>query len=141
MDIFALATRKKYRFDSPKGQLSVEDLWDLPLEAPANRPDTPNLDSIAVALHKLIKEGEPASFVKKDKKRTSEFDLNQVKFTIVKFIIDVKIVEAEQAALARLTKEKNQRILEIIAKKDDESLISKSREELLAMLKDEESAE
>ena len=35
--MFQKASRLKLRFDSPKGLLSVEDLWDLPLTSAGNR--------------------------------------------------------------------------------------------------------
>jgi len=135
MDIFAIATRKKLRFTTSKGLISVEDLWDLPLSADNGRP---NLDDIARGLHKAIKDGEEVSFVvKKNTKKDSVFELAQTRFNIVKYIIDVKLNEAEEIKKAADTRKKNQRILELIAKKDDDELAGKSRDELLAMIQNE----
>lgn len=131
MNIFELASRKKFRFDTIKGQVTVEDLWDLPLTSTTNRP---NLDDIAKDLYKQMKEDKEVSFVKSDAAVSAEFDIIKAKFDIVKTIIDVKLAEAEAAKKAKDTKARNQRILELIAQKDDEALASKSREELLAML-------
>ena len=50
-NLFEVAARKKYRFDSQKGLLSVEELWDLPLQS----TKSVSLDSIAIALNKEIK--------------------------------------------------------------------------------------
>ena len=135
MEKFALATKNKLRFNTSKGQLNVEDLWDLPLTSDSGQP---NLDDLARELHKLIKDGAEVSFVKKDNKHTKAFEVSQLKFDLVKFIIDVKLEEAEAVKKTRAAREKNQRILELIAKKDDETLASKSRDELLAMLHAEE---
>lgn len=132
MNKFAVATRKKFRFETSKGQLTVEDLWDLPLTSDTGRP---NLDDIAKGLYKEIKEGDEVSFVTSSNiVNTAAFNVTKVKFDIVKEIIDVKLAEADVAKKAKATREKNQRILELIAQKDDEALASKSREELLAML-------
>lgn len=136
MEMFAFATRKKFRFDTCKGQVTVEDLWDLPLTSDNGRP---NLDDIAKELYKKMKDESEMSFVKPTSQVNKEFNIIKAKFDIVKHIIDVKLAEAEAAKKAKETKARNQRILEIIAQKEDEALASKSKEELLAMLAESES--
>ena len=131
MEMFAFATRKKFRFDTYKGQVTVEDLWDLPLTATNGRP---NLDDIAKELYKKMKDENEMSFVKPTSQVNKEFNIIKTKFDIVKYIIDVKLAEAEAAKKAKETKARNQRILGLIAQKEDEALASKSKEELLAML-------
>lgn len=134
--MFAFATRKKFRFDTCKGQVTVEDLWDLPLTATNGRP---NLDDIAKELYKKMKDENEMSFVKPTSQVSKEFNIIKAKFDIVKYIIDVKLAEAEAAKKAKETKARNQRILGLIAQKEDEALASKSKEELLAMLAESES--
>lgn len=134
--MFAFATRKKFRFDTCKGQVTVEDLWDLPLTATNGRP---NLDDIAKELYKKMKDENEMSFVKPTSQVNKEFNIIKAKFDIVKYIIDVKLAEAEAAKKAKETKARNQRILGLIAQKEDEALASKSKEELLAMLAESES--
>lgn len=136
MAMFAFATRKKFRFDTCKGQVTVEDLWDLPLTATNGRP---NLDDIAKELYKKMKDENEMSFVKPTSQINKEFNIIKAKFDIVKHIIDVKLAEAEAVKKAKEIKARNQRILEIIAQKEDEALASKSKEELLAMLAESES--
>ena len=131
MEMFAFATKKKIRFETSKGLLSVEDLWDLPLTATNGRP---NLDDIAKELYKKMKDENEMSFVKPTSQVNKEFNIIKAKFDIVKHIIDVKLAEAEAAKKAKETKARNQRILGLIAQKEDEALASKSKEELLAML-------
>ena len=136
MNIFEIASKKKFRFDTNKGQLTVEDLWDLPLTASNGRP---NLDDIAKDLYKKMKEDSELTFVKPASQSNKEFNIAKAKFDIVKHIIDVKLAEAEATKKAKETKARNQRILELIAQKKDEALASKSEEELLAMLTETES--
>lgn len=131
MDIFALAAKKKFRWDSVKGELTVEDLWDLPLTSPTGKP---NLDDIAKKLYKEIKDGEEVSFVTSNVQNNIAFATLKAKFDIVKFIIDIKVADADKAKKAQTTKAQNQRILEILAQQEDAALVGKPREELLAML-------
>lgn len=126
--MFEKASRQKFRFDSPAGQLCTEDLWDLPLTSKANRA---NLDDIARGLHKQLKSGDDVSFVVKEKKSDEAV---QLKFDIVKHVIDTRLAENEAAAKAQTIKEKKQQILSIIANKENEALSQASIDDLKKML-------
>jgi hypothetical protein len=126
--MFEKAARLKYRFESPKGLLTVEDLWDLPLSSDTKRA---NLDDIARDLYKQLKNSDDVSFVFPERKSDPTI---QVKFDIVKHIIDVKLLEQEAAKKAEQNKLQKQKIMRLIAEKDDEALRGKSREELRALL-------
>ena len=136
MNYFEQATRSKYRYETKRGLLSTEDLWDLPLEGATS------LDGIAVALHAKIKAGEAVSFVKRVNalaqlefnENQAKFNENQAKFNIVKHIIDVRLAEEAAVETAQADRQRQQRILELIADKKDGELASKSLEELTAML-------
>lgn len=128
--MFEKATRIRLRFETPAGLIDIEDLWQLPLTS--NRGKL-NLDDIAKDLNKKLKNDDEVSFVYKDKKPES---LDQLRFDIVKHIIDVKIAEREAEADAVARKEKKQKILALIAEKQDENLRGKSLEELTAMVND-----
>ena len=120
-NIFKNATKKKYRFNF-RGVCTVEDLWDLSVE---------NLDLIYKALKKQQKENDGESLlttVTKEDKALAE------KIEIVKEIVVDKLAAAEKARNAAKKRAENQRILEIIADKKDETLKEKSIEELQAML-------
>jgi hypothetical protein len=125
---FIAATRNKLRFESVKGLLTVEDLWDLPLTGGAGKA---NLDDIAKALHRTLKETDDVSFVTPAQKADTS---NQLKFEIVKQIIDVKIVERNQATAAAVRREQTQRVRQLLAEKQDNALASKSEDELKALL-------
>lgn len=114
--MFEKASRVKLRYSTNRGVLSVEDLWDLSLE---------QLDPIAINLNKRLKESQTESFIKTRTKDTTE-----LKFNIVKHIIDVKLQEQEERTVAAEKKAKRQKILDLMAKKQDAELESKSYEEL-----------
>ena len=121
MDLFEMATRNKFRFPY-KGMISVEDLWDLgPIQ----------LDTVYKALNREIKKVDEVSLVSTDNSEDAELT---AKINIVKFIFDVKTNEAAARKIAAENAEKKRRIAEILAQKQEESLMSKSEDELKKML-------
>jgi hypothetical protein len=123
MSDFKLASQLKLRFNTSRGSLSTEQLWDLPLT---------ELDTLAVELEQLAKEGNQKSFLLK---KTDEDKVAKLRFDITLSILNTRVEELEAAQNARATKEHNEKILAIIADKQDESLKGKSLEELEALLK------
>ena len=131
MSIFEQAARKKLRFASVQGLLSVEHLWDLPLTKPKTN-DRAYLDEIAICLHGELKNATEVSFVTSSKK-PNDAEL-QLKFDIVKHIIDVRVAENAAAATARTNAEKRQQLLELKARKESEKLGETSIEDLDKMI-------
>lgn len=125
--MFEKLSRRKARFETPQGYLCVEDLWDLPLIASAGRA---NLDDIAKSLNQKLKASETESFVRKN---PIVDETLQLQFDVVKHIINVKLKEQEEAELRLLNKEKKQKLLSIIASKENEQLMGSSLEELRQM--------
>ena len=68
MDIFEKAAREKLRFDSPIGDLTTEQLWDLPLTS-ANI-QRPSLDFMARAVSRELRDFGEESFDSKTKAGT-----------------------------------------------------------------------
>lgn len=130
MNIFEKASRDKLRYSTQVGQISVEDLWDLPLQNGSNGLD---LDHIAKTCNKLIKHNKEESFVESPTPADEELEL---KFEIVKHVISVKITERDEAKEAKAKKEKKEKLLGLLAEKQDEELKGKSTEELQAMIAD-----
>lgn len=128
MNIFEKATRNAIRFETTRGNITVEDLWNLPL---TSRGSNPSLDDIAKAINRQIKAEEEESFVVKASPKNSELSL---KLDIVKHIISVKLEEAEKAKSASEIKAKREKLLELLEKKQDESLSSLSIEEIRSQL-------
>lgn len=129
MDIFEQAARLKLRFETTRiGDISAEDLFDLPLTSKVGRA---NLDDIARSLHKQLRSGDDVSFV--EPARSSDPTV-QLRFDIVKHVIDAKLEENKAEAKKRDDAEKKQKIMALIADKKDEVLKGKPLEELEAML-------
>jgi len=126
--MFEKASRMKIRFESPKGNLSTEDLWDLPLTAVNNGAC---LDNIARDLSRKLKDSDTESFVVKSKNLDAVL---QLKFEVIKRVIEVRLNEAEAAEKIKESKEKKQKLMSIIAQKEDEKLLGASLEQLRAMV-------
>ena len=115
MNLFEIATKHRYRYPSVKGLMSTEDLWALPLKS-ANGP---SLNTIAIALSKSIKDSGEESFVDSV---TPENTVLKQKLEIVKRVIEVKQEENRTRVVAKANREQKQKILGIIADKEDETL-------------------
>jgi hypothetical protein len=113
--MFKTAAKKKFRFESPKGQLTVEDLWDLPLTSVKGV----SLNSVAQGIHHKLKDNEEISFV--DTATASNTELS-MKLDIVKAVIADRIADRDAARLTAENKEKKQKIMQIIAAKKDAAM-------------------
>ena len=122
--MFEKAARIKLRFESNKGLLTAEDLFDLPLTSNSGRA---NLDDIAKALHKKLKSGEDVSFVLKDKKSDETV---QLAFDIVIHVINIKMAEADEARKQAENRDRKQQLMAIIAQKESEQLADMDLDEL-----------
>lgn len=133
MNIFETASRRKYRFSSSKGDLNVEQLWDLPLAITSPTRDVKaDLDTIARAINAEIKDLTEESFVaiKTDPRKA---DL-ETKLEVVKHIIGVKLKLQEDAKAAAERSEKRRKLVDALASKEDEALARMSREDILKQL-------
>ena len=119
--VFENATRGKYRF-SFRGSITVEDLWDLSPQ---------NLDTIYKALIKELKQEQEESLLSEKTKADTVLD---EKISIIRYIVSVKLKEAEDKKNEKALKDQKQKILSIIADKEDSELKGKSIDELKNML-------
>ena len=121
VNIFEVAVRTKMRFPF-KGISSVEDLWDCSVR---------DLDSIYKTLNSELKKVNEESLLDVKTKQDVELD---TKIEIIKYIVKVK-QEAENMRLkAKEQKEKKQKIMEILATKQESNLQNMSEDELKKML-------
>lgn len=127
-NLFEIASRKAYRFQSNRGDLTTEQLWELPLTSRGGF----DLDSVAKAVNAELKSVTEESFVA-TRVNPRKGDL-ETKLDVLKYIIAVKIAEAE-AVTARVAKqEKRAKILDALAAKENEELTQASKDDLLKQL-------
>ena len=123
-NIFEKASRVKLRFSSAKGLLSVEELWDFPL---SHSLKGNSLDSIAIDLYEKLSNTSRISFVNNTPKEAS---YTQLRFDIVKHIIDIRLAREAAELTALENKNKKQQILALINQKENEALGNQSLEDL-----------
>lgn len=131
-DLFIIATKDKYRFNTARGLLTVEDLWGLPLSTRSN--NSVSLDTVAISINNELKSTETESFVKSSNSVVQQVLTN--KLEIVKYIIKEKQdkLDADKAKLEK--SEKISKLKEALAKKENESIQNLSEEEILNKLKE-----
>lgn len=121
MDIFKYAVKNKLRFNY-KGVCTVEDLYDIPLSG---------LDKMYGELKKQQKNFGEDSLL--NKKSSEEKEIG-IKIEIVESIVADRLADIDRAKKAQQTRERNRRIAQIIADKEDAALNDMSLEDLKAML-------
>jgi hypothetical protein len=127
MTIFERASRQRLRFDSSKGQLTVEDLWDLPLSSEKGA----SLDKVAQLIYTNLNGVQSISFVGES---TEANTLDRLRMDIVLHVIDTKKAENAAARKATDNRIEAQRILEQMAKLQDKALDNMTMDQLQARL-------
>lgn len=120
--LFEKASRMKLRISSSKGSLAVEDLWDLKLT---------DLNAIAKDLNKKVKEYGEEDFLAVS---TPEEAVDKLRFDLVIHVLNTKKAEAEEKSKAVEIREKRQKLLGVLARKEEEALANLSPEEIRAQL-------
>jgi hypothetical protein len=127
-DLFITASRRKFRFASERGDLTVEQLWDMPLTARTGF----DLNNVARGVNNELKGLAEESFVETStnpRRKTLEQMLE-----IVKTVIATKQAEAKAATETAAKSALRAKLAETIERKKDEKLGSASIEELEAQL-------
>lgn len=124
MNIFEQASKKKLRFPSIKGELTVEQLWDLPLVSKVGF----DLDCIAKSINSQLKSVADESFVVTSDNPAK--GLLELQLEIAKHIIAVKIEVAETARNKAAKSAEREKLLGILAEKQDEALKALTPDEL-----------
>lgn len=123
-NIFETATRAKLRFTSARGELSVEQLWEVPLRS----RDGFDLDAVAKGANKALKALTEESFVSME--RTPAHTKAELTLEIVKHIIGVKLAEEEAAKKRADNRVEKEKLLQILAEKQAGKLSELSEKEI-----------
>lgn len=131
MSNFEIASRKKLRFETVRGHLTVEQIWDVPLKS----NDDFNLDAIASKLDAEIKGASSGSFFgSTDKRSATKKELDELRLEIIKRIHAVRSAEEDKRKTAAENKVKRQKLAELLAKKRDESVEAMTEAQIMAEL-------
>lgn len=124
MNIFEQASINKTRFASTKGDLTTEQLWDLPLTSKSGF----DLDTLAKSVNAELKATAEESFV-----ATSTNPAKAVlehKLEILKHIIAVKLAQNEAHRMAAQRATERRKLLDILGQKEDQALAALTPEEI-----------
>ena len=127
MSINEQASKDKLRFQTVKGNLTVEQLWDLPLDK-----GEVNLYQLATELL-VDTQNKPEQALSFFKKTTSKNELAQLKFDIVKHIVTTKVAEIEDKTNEAVKQSEIAELDKLIAAKEAEAKAGLSLDELKAM--------
>lgn len=124
MNIFEQASKQKIRFPSAKGQLTTEQLWDLPLTSRTGF----DLDTVAREVNRELRSVTEESFVvtrENPQKRTYDLMLE-----VVKHVISVKLSEQEDRKRRAENAAERERLLKLLDEKKHDELRGLSIEEI-----------
>ena len=127
-NVFERASRQKYRFASAKGDLTTEQLWDLPLTSSTQA----NLNSIGMEIQDDIARLSKGSLVETASSKV--LTVLEDKLEIIKHIIATKQEDRRKAESRAARAAERQKLLEVLNDKNEDELKSLSREEILKKL-------
>lgn len=125
MNIFEKAAKVRLRFDTQKGQLVVEDLFDLSLQS---------LDRLAQAVNRNLKAEAEESFLPDTNKARKAQTYNDLRLEVLKHVIDVKLKEQDAAKQREDRKAKLESLKALAANKQSEAFAAQSLEEIMAQI-------
>ena len=129
-EVFEQAANVKLRFESSKGLLSTEEVWDLSLTS---------LDMMARAVNKRLREAEEESFIPiAHQPRVVSHDM--LRLEILKHIITTKAEQRDAARKKAEDRAKLARLKEVLAVKEDDAFKALSQDEILKQITELEAA-
>lgn len=126
--MFEKASRAKFRYPSTKGELTTEQLWDMPLTS-KNGFD---LDSVAKELNKQLKAQAEESFVTTSSNPLKTRLADQL--SVVVAVIKTKQAENAAAVTQASRRKEKEQLLDILHDKKMQELSGLSTEELEARI-------
>lgn len=130
--MYKKASRLKLRFESSRGPLTAEMLWDLKITELKTM-----VKAQAEKLQKLEKPGDDLSFLEEiiTSNETKEIEIEKLRFDILKDVFITRKDEAKDAAADVKKKEELSHLREILRDKKEEELKKLSTEELEERIK------
>ena len=126
MDIFAKAARTKLRINTKRGELTVEQLWDLPMTSEKGL----SLNEIGVGAQHALRDMGDFSLVDTNKPNAERKKATLI-LDIVKFIIETKKAENAAQAQAAGNKAEKEMLMGIISQKQEQALRDMSEDEIM----------
>ena len=124
-ELFIKATKLKLRFQTAKGMLAVEDLWDLPLTSITGKV---NLNQLAINAYSNIDSTLTVSFVSTSKVKAESTDV--LRLDILKHIITSKLASNALTLNANNKAEEKRQLLTLLQQAKINALGALSEEEL-----------
>lgn len=130
--MYKKASRLKLRFESSRGPLTAEMLWDLKITELKTM-----VKAQAEKLQKLERPGDDLSFLEEiiTSNETKEIEIEKLRFDILKDVFITRKDEAKDAAADVKKKEELSHLREILRNKKEEELKKLSAEELEERIK------
>ena len=129
-ELFEQAARMKLRFETSKGCLSSEEVWELSLTS---------LDTLARAVNKRLRETEEESFIPAAH-QPSVLSFDALRLDMLKHVINVKVTERDLARKKAEDRAKLARLKDLLAAKEDDAFKAMSQEEILKQITELEAA-
>lgn len=129
-NIFEYATRNKLRFATVRGDITTEQLWDVPLRS----SDGFNLNAVAKAANDVVKAANEENFV--ETARTPAHTRSETALEVVKYVIDAKLADEAAAKKRAENRLKREKLLTALAEKQDGKLSEMSERELKKQIAD-----
>jgi hypothetical protein len=124
INVFEYATRNKIRFHSSRGELTLEQLWDVPLRS----ADGFDLNAVAKNANKALKEVSEESFV--ETKKTTQHVRLEITLDVIKNVIDAKLADEEAAKRRAANRVEKEKLLAILSEKQDGKLSELTEKQL-----------
>ena len=125
---FGESTRRHLRYPSGKGNITTEDLWDLPLTA----KDGFDLENVAQRVNAELKATQQESFVKPAPSALRS--TNEIRLETIKAVIAYRIAERDAATLRAAKKAERERLMHALETKSEAALQALSADEVKARI-------
>jgi hypothetical protein len=129
LNIFEQASINKLRFSSAVGDITTEQLWDLPLTANGDRVD---LDKLARLVNSELKSIDECSFVNlKPDPRKRDLEL---RLDILKHVIEAKLTAKAAKEKAIAESAYRRKLVDALASKEAAEISGMTKEQIQAEL-------